>query len=120
MWFLPSERIARNVPKLDGRAIPGIFVGYGMKFGCRWNGGYMLIPKAALETWKKGRKLEAGIVREIVWDPKNVELVFPCRETLDQRQKLLFQNLDDEDFQEVGESMLPEDVPDGRGEATVC
>ena len=77
--FKSSERLAKKLPKFGGATIPGIFLAYESKFGCRWNGGYVLVPKVALESWKKGNRLEPGVVREVVRNPRNPELVFPCR-----------------------------------------
>ena len=49
------------------------------------------------------------MVEEIVWNPNEIELVFPCRETLDKKENLIFQNIGDEDI--LGESMLADEAP---------
>ena len=67
------------------------------------------MPKVTLESWRKGKRVEHVVVKEVVWNPRNPELVFPCRETLDQREQLMCQDIGDEDI--IGDPQLREDQP---------
>ena len=81
VWYKPSERMAKRIPKFAGSTIPGIFLYYEQQAGCRWNGGYAIMPKVMLESWKKGKRVEHDVVKEVCWNARGPELIFPCRET---------------------------------------
>ena len=48
-------------------------------------------------------------VKEICWNARNPELVFPCRETLDKKERLVCQDNGDDDI--AGETQLRDDQP---------
>ena len=73
--YKPSEKVSKRLPRWDGSTILGIFVGYEMKTGCRWNGAYLLIPKSILQTWKQGKRTHCDSVREVVWS-NETEIIF--------------------------------------------
>ena len=109
VWYKPSERMAKRLPKYAGTAIPSIFLAYEQKAGCRWNGRYILAPKVTLESWKEGKRVEHDVVKEVHWNPRSTELIFPCRETLDRRERLNCQDIVDDDI--IGDPQLREDQP---------
>ena len=71
--FKPSESLASKLPKFGPGGIPGIFQGYHMQPGGKWNGEYLVawiehFKLAADPKVKAGRRVPFFRVREIVVD----------------------------------------------------
>ena len=71
--FKPNESMAAKLPKFGPNGLPGVFLGYYIQPGGRWNGEYLVawiehFKLAADPSIKKGRKIPFFRVREIVVD----------------------------------------------------
>ena len=56
---LPKPEVSRAMPKFDGRACQGIFVGYYLQPGGKWKGEYLAFPMGLLDDYndEEPRKL---------------------------------------------------------------
>ena len=116
--YMPSEKVRKRLPRWDGSTILGIFVGWEMKTGCRWNGAYLLIPKSILQTWRKGKKIHCDSVREIVWNKESEkDIIFPFREAQDNKERTVALEIGDDDMIKL-ESILAGEA-DTHGEEVV-
>ena len=103
-----------RIDKVDSRGISGIFLGYELANGHKWEGRYLVAPLVDFEKGynTKSEKIRVQITDQIInWNP--AQLVYPCKESREKARVTVDKLVGDNSKIADEEDDAQEDAPGG-------